>query len=66
MKTCERCECIHDGTYGSGRYCSKKCAFTKNEKQLKAARKQYSENDIVGRGNSKMTAKERWKYDSIK
>jgi ribulose bisphosphate carboxylase small subunit len=25
---CENCKCIHDGTYGSGRFCSQKCAKT--------------------------------------
>ena len=26
MKICENCGCEHDGTYGSGRFCSRKCA----------------------------------------
>jgi len=26
MKKCENCECEHDGSYGSGRFCSSKCA----------------------------------------
>lgn len=26
--TCEQCKCQHDGTYGSGRFCSPKCART--------------------------------------
>ena len=26
--TCEQCKCQHDGTYGSGRFCSQKCART--------------------------------------
>ena len=43
MKECERCGIKHDGTYGKGRYCSKKCAFTKNENQLLALRKPKSE-----------------------
>lgn len=26
MNSCENCQCEHDGTYGSGRFCSEKCA----------------------------------------
>lgn len=26
MKLCENCKCEHDQTYGSGRFCSVKCA----------------------------------------
>ena len=29
MKICERCDKAHDGTFGSGRYCSKSCANTR-------------------------------------
>ena len=27
---CERCQIKHDGKYGSGRFCSKKCAYFKD------------------------------------
>lgn len=43
MSNCQRCGNEHDRSYGSGKYCSKKCAFTKNENQLAASRKPYSE-----------------------
>ena len=43
MKKCERCGCEHDETYGTGRYCSKKCAFTKTEKQLEVYRRKRTE-----------------------
>jgi hypothetical protein len=36
MKNCENCELDHDGSYGSGRFCSIKCArgFSTKEKRL--------------------------------
>jgi hypothetical protein len=43
MDECQRCGNKHDQTYGSGRYCSKKCAFTKNENQLASIRKPRTE-----------------------
>jgi G:T-mismatch repair DNA endonuclease (very short patch repair protein) len=42
MNICQRCGNNHDSSYGSGKYCSKKCAFTKNENQLAACRKPKS------------------------
>ena len=35
MNRCENCKCNHDGTYGSGRFCTPKCArgfSTKNKR----------------------------------
>jgi hypothetical protein len=26
MKLCENCNNVHDGSYGSGRFCTNKCA----------------------------------------
>jgi very-short-patch-repair endonuclease len=43
MLNCQRCGNENDGNYGSGKYCSKKCAFTKNENQLEACRRPKSE-----------------------
>lgn len=43
MNKCQRCNAPHNGEYGSGKYCSKKCAFTKNENQLAAYRKPKSD-----------------------
>ena len=45
---CEKCEIEHDGTYGAGRFCSKKCASSRSwtavDKQKKsAAMKAFSE-----------------------
>jgi len=36
MKKCENCEKEHDGTYGSGRFCSSICArsFSTKEKRI--------------------------------
>lgn len=36
MKTCENCGIEHDGSYGSGRFCTNKCArsfSTKNKRK---------------------------------
>lgn len=63
MKICERCSCNHDGTYGTGRYCSKKCAFTKTEKQLEAARKPYSEEIKQKMRKPKKDSSKMGKYD---
>jgi hypothetical protein len=50
MKKCENCSCAHNGNYGSGRFCSMKCArgfSTKskrsliNEKVSKALKEKY-------------------------
>ena len=30
---CENCNKEHDGSYGSGRFCSSKCVIVKNLKQ---------------------------------
>ncbi|RJQ26432.1 hypothetical protein C4577_03710 [Candidatus Parcubacteria bacterium] len=30
IKHCEKCNCEHDGSYGSGRFCSKHCAYGRN------------------------------------
>lgn len=43
MYICLRCNAEHDVKYGSGKYCSKKCAFTKNEYQLSILRMPRSE-----------------------
>jgi len=40
MQTCEKCGTLHDGTYGSGRFCSIKCA---RGFSTKAKRKQINE-----------------------
>lgn len=34
MPLCERCGCEHDGTYGSGRYCSRSCANTRSHSEI--------------------------------
>jgi hypothetical protein len=56
MKTCENCKNEHDGTYGSGRFCSLKCSrgfSTKakrmeiNEKVTKTCKEKKRENKII-------------------
>jgi hypothetical protein len=51
MKTCENCGIEHDGSYGSGRFCSTKCA---RGFSTKAKRKEINEkvsNTITGTGH---------------
>lgn len=41
MKNCENCKSEHDGTYGSGRFCSTKCArgFSTKAKRKKSMKR---------------------------
>jgi len=51
MKTCENCGTEHDGSYGSGRFCSTKCA---RGFSTKAKRKEINEkvsNTLTGTGH---------------
>ena len=43
---CENCNCEHDGSYGSGRFCSCKCArgFSTREKRVEITRKRTEAN----------------------
>jgi len=59
MKNCENCKQDHDGSYGSGRFCSTKCA---RGFSTKAKRKEINEkvsNALIGsgHGNVKLTCK---------
>jgi len=63
MKVCERCGKEHDGVYGTGRYCSKKCAFTKNENQLLAIRKPKTEETKEKMRKPKKDSSKMGKYD---
>jgi hypothetical protein len=40
MKICENCQCEHNGSYGSGRFCSEKCS---RSFVTKAKRKEINE-----------------------
>ena len=60
---CLRCELEHDGSYGSGKYCSKKCAFTKNETQLLALRKPKTEETKKNMRKPKSDTSRMGKYD---
>lgn len=54
---CEKCNCEHDGTYGSGRFCSRSCAASRTfskESRLKksmANKKHYKEHGWSGKNN---------------
>lgn len=63
MKLCNRCGVEHNGDYGTGRYCSKKCAFTKNENQLNAIRKPKTEETKQKMRKPKRDTTKMGKYD---
>ena len=60
---CERCGIEHSIKYGSGRYCSKKCAFTKNENQLFILSKPKSEEAKQNMRKPKKDSSKMGKYD---
>jgi hypothetical protein len=62
---CERCGIEHSIKYGSGRYCSKKCAFTKNENQLFILRKPKSEEAKQNMRKPKKDSSKMGKYDKF-
>jgi len=52
---CQNCECEHDGSYGSGRFCSLKCA---RGFSTKAKRKEINKSisgRMIGKGNPDVT-----------
>ena len=63
MKECLRCSKEHDGSYGTGRYCSKKCAFTKNENQIKSVSGPKSEEVKIKMRKPKKDSSKMGKYD---
>ena len=63
MKECLRCKQEHDGSYGTGRYCSKKCAFTRNENQLAALRRPKSEEAKMNMRKPKRDSSKMGKHD---
>jgi len=54
---CEKCNCKHDGTYGSGRFCSRSCAASRSFseesklKKSKSNKKHYREHGWSGKSN---------------
>lgn len=59
MKTCENCGTEHNGTYGSGRFCSSKCArgFSTKAKRQEINEKVSNTLTGSGHGNVKLTCK---------
>lgn len=49
MKTCENCGCEHDGTYGSGRFCSTKCSRAFSTKAKRQEINEKVSNTLTGR-----------------
>lgn len=62
MKKCENCNYKHDGSYGSGRFCSSKCArgFS-TKKKRKEINKKVSDKLLGRKGKSKKYSNEKWK-----
>lgn len=54
-KKCEKCEVLHNGTFGSGRFCSDRCAKARN-----------SSGKLKGKKNKKLQEYFRKKYPGIK
>ena len=54
MKTCENCSLEHDGTYGSGRFCSIKCARGFSTKDKRNEINQKVSNTLIGLGHGKV------------
>ena len=63
MKYCLRCGEEHDGSYGTGRYCCKKCAFTKNENQIRSVSGPKSEEVKIKMRKPKKDSSKMGKYD---
>lgn len=51
MYTCENCKLDHDGTYGSGRFCSKQCARSFSTKHKREEINKKVSNTLTGSGN---------------
>lgn len=54
MKSCENCEEEHDGEYGSGRFCSSKCARGFSTKAKREEINEKVKNSLTGSGNKKV------------
>ena len=64
MSICERCGCEHDGSYGSGRFCSRSCANKRvhnSETRLKISNSIKEHNKSIF-GESYVNNRERRKY----
>ena len=51
MKECENCRNEHDGTYGSGRFCSTKCSRGFSTKAKRTEINEKVSNTLMGSGN---------------
>lgn len=51
MKLCEKCKCEHDGTFATGRFCSRKCSTSFAKSGLSEARR----SEINARISEKLT-----------
>lgn len=50
MKTCENCSSLHNGQYGSGRFCSSKCARGFSTKNKRSEINEQVSKKLSGRG----------------
>lgn len=55
MFICENCEKEHDGTYGSGRFCSTKCSRGFSTKSKRKEINEKVSKSLYGRGNGRKT-----------
>jgi hypothetical protein len=55
MKNCENCEILHNESYGSGRFCSLKCARSFSTKSKRKDINQKVSDKLTGTGNNKVS-----------
>ena len=49
MLKCDKCETEHDGSYGTGKYCSKKCRYAKSDETKKKMSKPKKDSSKMGK-----------------
>ena len=54
MKTCENCSSLNDGSYGSGRFCSSKCARGFSTKNKRTEINEKVKSTMIGSGHPKV------------
>jgi len=60
MRICENCKNEHDGSYGSGRFCSSKCARSFSTKTKRNEINEKVSKKLIGRNVKRNISKEKW------
>ena len=61
MKKCENCNNEHNGSYGSGRFCSLECAKSFSTKAKRSEINSAVSEKLLGRNTNIHLSKEKWK-----